>query len=102
MNEAFLAHIVKPFHSAYATSKAALEMLVKTYAAENETTSVNANLLSPGPVRTAMRARAMPGEDPAKLTRPHEIAELTSDLVTPDQAANGAVFEFENGRLVER
>ncbi len=97
-----LAHIVMPFYSAYATSKAALEMLVRTYAAENKTTKVAANLLSPGPVRTALRARAMPGEDPAKLTRPHEIARLTTDLVTADQSANGAIFDYRDGALVQR
>lgn len=96
-----LTHIAKPFHSAYASSKAALEMLVKIYSAENETTAVNVNLLSPGPVRTALRARAMPGEDPSALTRPREIAELVTDLVTPAQTANGAVFEFCGGRLVQ-
>src|SRR3546814_21153862 len=39
----------------YAVSKAALEMLVKTYAAEITKTVVKANLLSPGPLRTMMR-----------------------------------------------
>ena len=48
----------------YAVSKAALETLARTYAAETVTTNVRVNLLTPGPVRTRMRAQAMPGEDP--------------------------------------
>src|SRR4051812_2500209 len=48
----------------YAVSKAALDTLVRTYAHETETTKVRANLLSPGPTRTRMRAAAMPSEDP--------------------------------------
>src|SRR5205823_2227148 len=51
----------------YSTSKAALEALVKTYAAEIATTPVRVNLFSPGPTRTRMRAQAMPGEDPQML-----------------------------------
>ncbi len=51
----------------YAVSKAGLEALVKTYAHELEDTSVRVNLVNPGPVRTAMRAKAFPGEDPNTL-----------------------------------
>ena len=54
-------------------SKAALESLALTYAAECEGTNVKINLLNPGPVRTAMRAKAMPGEDPATLVKPSEL-----------------------------
>src|SRR3546814_5272186 len=60
----------------YAVSKAALEMLVKTYAAEITKTAVKANLLSPGPIRTMMRAAAFPGEDPMTLRTPDDIPDL--------------------------
>ena len=53
----------------YSTSKAALDALVRTYAAEIATTAVRANLFSPGPTRTRMRALAMPGEDPDYVAR---------------------------------
>src|SRR5690606_11591615 len=49
-----------PYWGAYAVSKAALEMLALTYAAECVTTNIKVNLLNPGPMRTAMRAKAMP------------------------------------------
>ena len=55
---------VVPYWSAYAASKAALDMLVGTYAAEVAHTAVRANLYNPGPMRTRMRAQAFPGEDP--------------------------------------
>lgn len=77
----------------YAVSKAALDMLVKTYAAEITKTSVRANLLSPGPIRTAMRAAAFPGEDPETLRKPEEIADLFVELASPECTRNGAVVE---------
>lgn len=67
------ARNVFPYHSAYATSKAALEMLVATYAAEVARTKIRVNLVDPGIVATAMRAQAFPGEDP-KLWPPPETA----------------------------
>ena len=54
----------------YAVSKAGLEALAKTYAHELEDTSVRVNLVNPGPIRTAMRAKAFPGEDPKTLPAP--------------------------------
>lgn len=64
----------------YTVSKAALEALVYTYANEVAKTSVKANLIDPGVVRTAMRAAAMPGEDPLTLPAPEEITERFVEL----------------------
>src|SRR3546814_18036545 len=77
----------------YAVSKAALEALVKTYAAEITKTAVKANLLSPGPIRTRMRAAAFPGEDPMTLRTPDDIADLFVELAAPACTKNGAVVE---------
>ncbi len=60
----------KAFWGAYTMSKAALEALAKTYADEIENTNIKVNLVNPGPVATAMRAKAYPGEDPETLTKP--------------------------------
>ena len=79
----------------YAVSKAALEALVTTYAAEITKTKVKANLISPGPIRTAMRAIAFPGEDPQSLRPPEAIANLFVDLASPDCTNNGEVVEAE-------
>ena len=78
----------------YAASKAALEALVKTWARELENTPVRANLLSPGPVRTNMRAKAFPGEEPATLPAPEDLVPLFLDLVDPGQTAQGETFRF--------
>ncbi len=85
----------QPYWGPYAVSKAALEALVKTYAAEMAGTSVRANLLSPGPIRTAMRAQAMPGEDPDTLPHPSEVAELFVEMALPGFTANGKTRRFE-------
>lgn len=78
----------------YATAKAALDALVKSWARELDTTPVRANLLSPGPVRTAMRAKAFPGEDPMTLPAPEELLPLFLELVAPELATNGEIFRF--------
>jgi NAD(P)-dependent dehydrogenase (short-subunit alcohol dehydrogenase family) len=54
----------------YCVSKARLDALVRTYAAETATTAVRAMLVNPGPLRTNMRRAAMPGEDPLTLKTP--------------------------------
>ena len=84
----------------YAASKAALETLVKTYAAEVATTNVRANLINPGATRTAMRAKAYPGEDAATLPTPDEIAPLFVELALPSCDSNGATVNFRQWRLV--
>jgi NAD(P)-dependent dehydrogenase (short-subunit alcohol dehydrogenase family) len=66
------------YYGPYAASKAALESLVRTYAAEIKKTNVRANLIDPGVVRTAMRARAYPGENPETLRGPEAV---TDDFV---------------------
>ena len=88
------AHSCKPFWGPYAASKAALEALVRVYAAENASTPVRANLFNPGPVRTAMRAKAYPGEDPATLTPPAEVTEAIIAMALPEFTSNGAIYDF--------
>ncbi len=85
----------RPFWGAYAASKAALESLVLTYAAECDTTAVRVNLVNPGPMRTVMRAQAMPGEDPETLPLPGALAPLVMALADPAETRNGAVVAFD-------
>lgn len=96
------ATIFKAYWGGYAVSKAALEALVRTYAAEIDATACRTNLFNPGPVRTAMRAKAMPGEDPATLTTPAEIARCFPALVAPDCTHNGGVFDFKSKSFTDR
>ena len=67
-----------PYWGPYATSKAALDMLVRTYAAEIARTPVRVNLIDPGVVRTAMRAQAFPGENPDELAAARKRHRLSS------------------------
>jgi NAD(P)-dependent dehydrogenase (short-subunit alcohol dehydrogenase family) len=84
------------YWGAYALSKAALESLALTYAAECETTSaVKVNLINPGPMRTAMRKKAMPGEDPAKLPVPEDLAYRVVEMLAPTYDRNETVINFQ-------
>lgn len=83
----------RPYWGPYSVSKAALEALVKTYAGEVENTDVRANLVNPGPVATAMRAKAMPGENPETLPKPEDIAETFVKLALPATTANGEIVD---------
>jgi NAD(P)-dependent dehydrogenase (short-subunit alcohol dehydrogenase family) len=85
-----------PYWGGYAMSKAALESLVLTYAAECAGTKVRVNLLNPGPIRTAMRAKAMPGEDPSTLRRPEQLAPLIVELLSPANDRNGERVSFQS------
>jgi NAD(P)-dependent dehydrogenase (short-subunit alcohol dehydrogenase family) len=71
------------YWGAYAASKAALESLALTYAAETATTNVRVNLLNPGPMRTNMRAQAFRDEDPASLPTPDMMTEAVVALAEP-------------------
>jgi NAD(P)-dependent dehydrogenase (short-subunit alcohol dehydrogenase family) len=83
-----------PFWGGYGMAKAALESLALTYAQECATTNVKVNLLSPGAVRTGMRARAMPGEDPMTLPPPEALAPLIVELLSPSNTKNGEIVVF--------
>jgi len=84
----------RPFWGGYAMTKAAVESLALTYAAECQDTTVRVNMLNPGPVRTTMRARAMPGEDPETLPPPAALGPLIAQLLSPACAKNGELFTF--------
>jgi NAD(P)-dependent dehydrogenase (short-subunit alcohol dehydrogenase family) len=81
----------------YSVSKAGLEALVKTYAHEVASTPIKVNLLNPGPVRTTMRQRAFPGENPATLPEPEALVPLFLDLVDAGQVESGKVYDFKTG-----
>jgi len=92
----------RAFWGVYSVSKAALDALVKTYAAEVENTAVRANLFNPGPVRTGMRANAVPGEDPSTLPDPTDVAESFVPLAMPDCTENGMVYDYPTARFLKR
>ena len=84
----------RAYWSAYAASKAGLEAFVQCYAKEAESSPLRVNLLNPGATRTAMRAKAMPGEDPATLPNPADIAPLIVEMLSPDYIENDTIVTF--------
>lgn len=78
-----------PYWGAYAASKAALESLAMTYAAETVNTKVRVNLINPGPTRTAMRLQAFPGEDRDKLKPPEAVTEAFVALAEASSTLHG-------------
>ncbi|MBV8767459.1 MAG: SDR family NAD(P)-dependent oxidoreductase [Hyphomicrobiales bacterium] len=86
----------------YSISKAALEALARTYAAETVTTPIRVMLVNPGPLRTAMRAEAMPGEDPTTLKTPQDLAPWFVKLTEPQWSETGKVFDFPREEIISR
>ena len=82
----------------YAVSKAGLEALVKTYAHEVPSTAIKVNLLNPGPVRTTMRQRAYPGENPDTLPAPEALVPMFLDLLDVGQSDSGQVYNFRQAQ----
>lgn len=80
-----------PYYGAYAASKAALNRMVETYAAEVTKTKLKVNLIDPGIVRTAMRAEAFPGEDTATLAPPESVTEAFVRLAEPGNQTHGKI-----------
>jgi NAD(P)-dependent dehydrogenase (short-subunit alcohol dehydrogenase family) len=83
----------RAYWSAYAVSKAALEMMTHIYALEIADTPIRANLINPGGTRTAMRAQAMPGENPDTLKTPAEVTEPFVLLAEAACPHNGATLD---------
>ncbi len=94
------AHKFRAFWGSYAVSKAALEALALTYASETQTTPVRVTLVNPGPLRTRMRATAMPGEDPLTLRTPEELAPHLVRLLSPAWTTTGAIYDFPQDKLL--
>ena len=83
------------YWGAYAASKAALEAMVLTYAAEVAKTRIRVNLIDPGATRTAMRARAYPGEDPMCLKTPESLCGLFVELAAAACTRHGEVVRAD-------
>lgn len=78
----------------YAASKAALESLGGTFAAETVKTSIRVNTIDPGSTRTAMRRAAYPGEDPQTVKPPEDVAETFVDLASPECTRHGDLIRL--------
>ncbi|MCO5145867.1 MAG: SDR family NAD(P)-dependent oxidoreductase [Aquamicrobium sp.] len=94
------AHSARAYWGPYAASKAAVEALSRSWADETKNTALKVNCVNPGATRTAMRAQAMPGENPETLPHPSEIARKILPLASPALTQTGAIFEARESRFV--
>jgi NAD(P)-dependent dehydrogenase (short-subunit alcohol dehydrogenase family) len=96
-----VAYRGRAYWGPYAASKAALDALVRTYAAEIANSNVRANLFAPGPTRTRMYLGAFPGVDPDTLPTPEEVAKAMLPLCLPECAESGKIYNFREKRFLE-
>jgi NAD(P)-dependent dehydrogenase (short-subunit alcohol dehydrogenase family) len=88
------------YRGPYSASKAALESLVRVWAAETASTPVRVNLFSPGPIRTRMRAAVFPGEDPMTLDTPEQAAEFIVPMCAPSWSETGKLYDYRTRTLL--
>lgn len=85
----------KAYWGAYAISKAGLEAMANIYSQETEITKVRVNIYDPGGTRTAMRAKAVPGEDASTLPDPIAHWENLSRLLSAEYDQTGTLTKFK-------
>ncbi len=79
-----LVHAPHAYWGAYGATKAGMEHLALSWAAECASTALRVQLFDPGPVATRLRANALPGEDASALPSPHAAANsLAKTLLKP-------------------
>ena len=93
------AHKCRPFWGVYSASKAAVEALARTWAGETQRLPLRIVSIDPGPTRTAMRAQAMPGEDPSTVPHPSEVAARLLPLCGPELTETGKLFVVREEKL---
>lgn len=77
-----VASTPRAYWGAYAASKAACDVLLECYAQEVAAVSkIRVAIVNPGATRTAMRAKAYPGEDPGSLKPPEVVADRIAALL---------------------
>ncbi|WP_041583194.1 SDR family NAD(P)-dependent oxidoreductase [Bartonella australis] len=95
-----VAHLARASWGPYAASKAALEIIARCWAEELKQTRIKVNCVNPGATRTAMRAQAMPDEDPQTLPSPQEVAAKIAPLLSPNLKETGKLFDVRTNRFV--
>jgi NAD(P)-dependent dehydrogenase (short-subunit alcohol dehydrogenase family) len=95
------SRMARAYAGPYSASKAALNVLARTYAEETAETPVRVNVFDPGPTRTRMRAQVIPGEDPETLPTPEEVAEKILPLCMPGLAESGKIYDPRSGKLID-
>ena len=94
-----VAHNPRAYWGPYAASKAAMEAMARSWAHELSNTAIKVNCVNPGATRTAMRARAMPGEDPSTLPSAEDVARSIVPLCSPELDVTGALYDVRESRF---
>lgn len=94
------AHAARAYWGLYSASKAAVETLTRSWAAEVEQLPMRVNAADPGATRTAMRAQAMPGEDPKTLPAPATIAGRIIQMADSGLSYNGMIYRAKSDSWV--
>lgn len=96
-----VAHTARAFWGPYAASKAAVEVLARSWAEETRQMPLRINSVNPGATRTAMRAKAMPGEDPETLPHPADVAAKIVRLADPALTITGQLYDVRQNRFLK-
>lgn len=95
-----VAQSARAFWAPYAASKAAVEVLTRSWAEETQNSPLRVNCFDPGRTRTAMRAQAMPGENPETVPHPSEVARKLLVLADPALTETGKIYQGMHERFV--
>jgi NAD(P)-dependent dehydrogenase (short-subunit alcohol dehydrogenase family) len=95
-----LSWLGRAYTGPYAASKAALNALVQTYAAETATTNVKVNAFNPGATRTKMYAGGWPGVDQNTLPAPELVAEKIVPLCLAECSESGKLYDYRAGKFL--
>jgi NAD(P)-dependent dehydrogenase (short-subunit alcohol dehydrogenase family) len=95
-----VAHSARAYWAPYAASKAAVEVLARSWADETKNMPLRVNCVDPGATRTAMRAQAVPGEDPATLPHPSQVGATIASLTYPEIVETGKLYVVRAGKFV--
>jgi len=88
------AHRPKAYWGQYRITKAAVEMLVQTYAAETVQTNVRVNVIYPGPIETAILNEAYPGGYPDGDARgPEDVVPAFLELASDSLTRHGEIIQ---------
>jgi NAD(P)-dependent dehydrogenase (short-subunit alcohol dehydrogenase family) len=96
-----LSWMAQAYCGPYAASKASLDALARTYAAETASTNVRVNLFGPGQTRTRMLASGWPGIDLQTVPPPDDVAKAIVPLCLPSCTESGRLYNFRDGKFLD-
>ncbi len=92
---------LRAYWGPYAITKGAVDSMARTYAVETASSRVRVMVVNPGPLRTQMRAEAMPGEDSDTLRTAAELAPKIVDLCLPSWERTGRLYDFPSDAVLK-